>query len=332
MELDLALDAAGPWSPEDPSSLIETQTWQITLVDWIQTICADPSLPCPALVCQADEVSLGLRFTDDATIADLNSAWRQKTGPTDVLSFAALDDAGDWMEGPSIELGDIIVSLETARRQALEQGHSLDRELRWLVSHGLLHLLGWDHPDDASLAAMLAERPGPVFVKPTCLGSSVGISKARTRQELNEGLDLAAELDQRIVVEKGVKARELECAVIGVKTLEASVVGEIRFDADWYDYTTKYSDGLSHTLIPAPIASHHSDQVRQMALAACRALCVSGMARVDFFYDDHQDRLWINEINTLPGFTSLSMYPMLWDASGLPLETLVARLVENARE
>ena len=87
---------------------------------------------------------LGLRFTDDGTIADLNSAWRQKTGPTDVLSFAALDDAGNWMEGPSIELGDIVVSLETARRQAQEQGHSLQRELRWLVSHGLLHLLGWD--------------------------------------------------------------------------------------------------------------------------------------------------------------------------------------------
>ena len=103
----------------------------------------------------AEELSLGLRFTDDAAIADLNSAWRQKTGPTDVLSFAALDDAGDWMEGPSIELGDIVVSLETARRQAQEQGHSLQRELRWLVSHGLLHLLGWDHPDDESLAAML---------------------------------------------------------------------------------------------------------------------------------------------------------------------------------
>jgi D-alanine-D-alanine ligase len=189
-------------------------------------------------------------------------------------------------------------------------------------------------PEERSklLERIEAELGYPCFVKPANLGSSVGISKARTRQELNEGLDLAAELDQRIVVEKGVKVRELECAVIGVKTLEASVVGEIRFDADWYDYTTKYSDGLSHTLIPAPIASHHSDQVRQMALAACRALCVSGMARVDFFYDDHQDRLWINEINTLPGFTSLSMYPMLWNASGLPLETLVARLVENARE
>ena len=157
MELDLALDAAAaPWSPDDPAQLSDETAWHRDLMGWIQTIRSTPSLTCPDAVRRADEVSLGLRFTDDASIAELNSAWRQKTGPTDVLSFAALDDAGDWMEGPSIELGDIVVSLETARRQAEEQGHSLQRELRWLVSHGLLHLLGWDHPDDESLAAMLA--------------------------------------------------------------------------------------------------------------------------------------------------------------------------------
>ncbi|MEC8442516.1 MAG: rRNA maturation RNase YbeY [Cyanobacteriota bacterium] len=156
MELDLALDAAAaPWSPDDPQQLSDETAWHRDLMGWIQTIRSTPSLTCPDAVRRADEVSLGLRFTDDASIAELNSAWRQKTGPTDVLSFAALDDAGDWMEGPSPELGDIIISLETARRQAQEQGHSLQRELRWLVSHGLLHLLGWDHPDDPSLEAML---------------------------------------------------------------------------------------------------------------------------------------------------------------------------------
>ena len=143
MELDLALDREGvTLQPSDSTDLLDESAWLQQLEHWLNDICGDSSL--------------GLRFTDDATIADLNSAWRQKTGPTDVLSFAALDDAGDWMEGPSIELGDIVVSLETARRQAQEQGHNLQRELRWLVSHGLLHLLGWDHPDDDSLAAMLA--------------------------------------------------------------------------------------------------------------------------------------------------------------------------------
>ena len=157
MELDLALDREGAeLQPSDNSDLLDETVWLQQLERWLSNLCGDSSLDCPTLVRSADELSLGLRFTDDANIADLNSAWRQKTGPTDVLSFAALDDAGDWMEGPSIELGDIVVSLETARRQAQEQGHSLQRELHWLVSDGLLHLLGWDHPDDASLAAMLA--------------------------------------------------------------------------------------------------------------------------------------------------------------------------------
>ena len=172
----------------------------------------------------------------------------------------------------------------------------------------------------------------PCFVKPANLGSSVGISKALDREQLLAGLEAAARLDPRLVVEQGVEARELECAVLGKRTLKASLVGEIRFDADWYDYTTKYSDGLSTTLIPAPIPDTLQDQIQAMALDACRALCVSGMARVDFFYDDGRQRLWINEINTLPGFTSLSMYPMLWEASGITIEDLVAQLVESARE
>ncbi|MCB4394043.1 rRNA maturation RNase YbeY [Synechococcus sp. HB1133] len=157
MELDLALDRnEAPLEPCDGSDLLDETAWIEQVEHWLSTLCGDSRLDCPTLVRTAEELSLGLRFTDDASIAALNSTWRQKTGPTDVLSFAALDDAGDWMDGPSVELGDIVVSLETARRQAQEQGHSLKRELRWLVSHGLLHLLGWDHPDDDSLAAMLA--------------------------------------------------------------------------------------------------------------------------------------------------------------------------------
>jgi len=185
---------------------------------------------------------------------------------------------------------------------------------------------------DAVVARIEQELGYPCFVKPANLGSSVGITKARDRSQLLSGLNEAASLDPRIVVEQGVNARELECAVLGKRQLKASVVGEIRFDADWYDYTTKYSDGLSTTLIPAPIPESLQDQVRTMALASCRALCVEGMARVDFFYDDRTGDLWINEINTLPGFTSLSMYPMLWNASGIGLEQLVAQLVESARE
>ena len=174
----------------------------------------------------------------------------------------------------------------------------------------------------------------PCFIKPANLGSSVGISKATARAELLSGLLLAAGLDRRIVVEQGVRARELECAVRGggTRVLEASVLGEICFDADWYDYATKYSDGKSQPLIPAEVPAALSERARAMAIAACQAVAASGLARVDFFYDPASGDLWLNEINTLPGFTSLSMYPMLWAASGVDLETLLHQLVQGAGE
>jgi D-alanine-D-alanine ligase len=172
----------------------------------------------------------------------------------------------------------------------------------------------------------------PCFVKPANMGSSVGISKAIDRGSLLAGLREAAALDPRLVVEQGVSARELECAVLGSRRLEASVLGEICFDADWYDYTTKYSEGLSHTVIPARVPEAVAERARALAITACRAVAASGLARVDFFYDEAAAELWINEINTLPGFTSQSMYPMLWEASGVPLETLVHRLLLGARE
>ncbi|AII44037.1 hypothetical protein KR100_11815 [Synechococcus sp. KORDI-100] len=170
----------------------------------------------------------------------------------------------------------------------------------------------------------------PCFVKPANLGSSVGISKVRNRQELEIGLQQAAELDPRLVVEQGVSARELECAVLGRDQLKASVVGEILFDADWYDYDTKYTSGRSTTLIPAPLPDDVSQRVREQALLACEAVGVHGMARVDFFFSAETNELWINEINTLPGFTDQSMYPMLWENSGLTLEQLVHELVQTA--
>ena len=131
--------------------------WTETLAAWIEHIRTDPTLACPDAVRQTPEVSLGLQFTDDATITHLNGTWRQRRQPTDVLSFAALECAPDpWPSQETLELGDIVISVETAQRQAFEHDHSLQRELHWLVSHGLLHLLGWDHPDEAALMQMLA--------------------------------------------------------------------------------------------------------------------------------------------------------------------------------
>lgn len=191
-----------------------------------------------------------------------------------------------------------------------------------------------NHPERQNklIARIEAELGYPCFVKPANMGSSVGISKARHRDQLLAGLQEAARHDSRLVVERGVSARELECAVRGRQQLKASVVGEISFDADWYDYDTKYTDGCSQTLIPAPLPAQVSAQVQEIALQACTAVHAYGLARVDVFYDENSGDIWLNEINTLPGFTSQSMYPMLWDASGVALPDLVAQLVHTARE
>ena len=171
----------------------------------------------------------------------------------------------------------------------------------------------------------------PCFIKPANLGSSVGITKATNRSELQAGLELAASHDNRLLVEQGLQVRELECAVLGGQQLKASVLGEVSFDADWYDYETKYSSGLSSTQIPADLPETISSRAQQLAVEAVQAVGASGLSRVDFFYEEASGSLLINEINTLPGFTSQSMYPMLWKASGVPLEELVHQLLELAQ-
>lgn len=172
----------------------------------------------------------------------------------------------------------------------------------------------------------------PCFIKPANLGSSVGITKAKNKSELIKGLIFASEFDPRVVIEKAVLARELECGVVGNKNMEVTEVGEVTFDSDWYDYKTKYGDGNSNVVIPALINSQTKNEIQAMAIRACEAICANGLARVDFFYNEEINQIWINEINTMPGFTSQSMFPMLWEASGLKTEKLVAKLIEIAKE
>jgi D-alanine-D-alanine ligase len=172
----------------------------------------------------------------------------------------------------------------------------------------------------------------PCFVKPANLGSSVGIAKVRNRQELETALDNAASYDRRIIVEEGVTAREVECAVLGNDNPKASVVGEITFDSDFYDYETKYTEGLAQLNIPARLPDEVTTRIQEMAIKAFQAVDASGLARVDFFYIEATGEIFLNEINTLPGFTSTSMYPRLWDATGVSFPELVHRLVTLARE
>jgi D-alanine-D-alanine ligase len=172
----------------------------------------------------------------------------------------------------------------------------------------------------------------PCFIKPANLGSSVGISKARSRPQLETALDSAASYDRRIIIEAGVVARELECAVLGNDQPKASVVGEITYKSDFYDYETKYAEGQADLFIPAKISDGIASQIQAMAIEAFLALDCAGLARVDFFYVESTGEVLINEINTMPGFTATSMYPQLWAASGISFTELVDRLIQLALE
>jgi D-alanine-D-alanine ligase len=172
----------------------------------------------------------------------------------------------------------------------------------------------------------------PVFVKPANLGSSVGISKAHNGKELGPAIEEAARFDRKIVVEEGVggkknKAREIECAVLGNDKPEASVSGEIVPVAEFYDYSAKYLDEGSQLIIPAKLSRPEAKKVQQLAIAAFKAVDCSGLARVDFLMDPKSRKIYLNEINTMPGFTSISMYPKLWAASRVPYPELIERLI-----
>jgi D-alanine-D-alanine ligase len=172
----------------------------------------------------------------------------------------------------------------------------------------------------------------PLFVKPANLGSSVGVSKCRSRADLLEGLMEAARYDRRILVQRGVNGREIEVSVLGNDTPQASVPGEILPSREYYSYEAKYIDNASELLIPAPIPATTTEKVKELAIAAYRAIDCHGMARVDFLLDRDCGELYLNELNTIPGFTAISMYPKLWEASGLPYPKLVDRLIELALE
>jgi D-alanine-D-alanine ligase len=187
--------------------------------------------------------------------------------------------------------------------------------------------------DEEAAAARAQHAIGlPAFVKPACLGSSVGISKVRRAEELRPALREAARYDAKILVERAVDGREIEVAVLGNDEPEASLPGEIVPHADFYDYQSKYVDEGTELLVPAPLSEDQTAQVRELARAAFRVLEGQGLARVDFFLERGTDALLLNEVNSLPGFTEVSMYPRLWQASGLPYPALLDRLIELALE
>jgi D-alanine-D-alanine ligase len=186
--------------------------------------------------------------------------------------------------------------------------------------------------DRAADALGGAQLSYPVFVKPANLGSSVGVSKVHDPSELDDAVALAAAYDEWIVIEEGVDAREIEVAVLGNAEPRASVPGEIVSSHEFYDYEDKYIDGTSQLLVPAPLDDGPVARVRALAIDAFRVLRCEGMARVDFFYEENGRGFLVNEVNTIPGFTPISMYPKLWEASGLAYPDLIDELVRLAFE
>lgn len=167
----------------------------------------------------------------------------------------------------------------------------------------------------------------PCFVKPVNMGSSVGISKAKSRDSLREALELAARFDRKVIVEEFIKGREVEIAVLGNDRPDTSVVGEITFENEFYDYEAKYKGGGTRLTIPAQIPDSVVTRMKELAVKAFLALDCSGLSRVDFFWDEEKDQLYINEINTLPGFTPFSMYPMMWKEAGKSYSQLIDELI-----
>jgi len=190
----------------------------------------------------------------------------------------------------------------------------------------------WERNPEHVLAAIPKKLRYPLFVKPANLGSSVGISKVHSAKELEPALDLAAEYDRKIIIEKGVDAREIECSVLGNDSPQASVPGEVVPVNQFYDYEAKYVKEGSQLIIPANLRPRQTRRVQQLAIQAFQAVDGAGMARVDFLLDRRTAAIFVSEINTIPGFTPISMYPKLWEASGLPYAKLIDRLVELALE
>ena len=174
--------------------------------------------------------------------------------------------------------------------------------------------------------------PYPVFVKPANLGSSVGISKVPSPQCLETALNLAGQFDTKILVERGIKGREFECAVMGNDEPMAAIPCEILPSREFYDYEDKYILGEAETLLPAPVSPEQTAEIRRLAVEAYSAAGCEGMSRVDFLMEEETGRFLVNEINTIPGFTSISMYPKMWEAAGIPFSALLDRLVEYALE
>jgi D-alanine-D-alanine ligase len=190
----------------------------------------------------------------------------------------------------------------------------------------------WEQEREVILRQIKKKFRFPIFIKPATLGSSVGMTRAKTSQDLAAGMDLAAEFALKIIVERCVTAREIEVSVLGNDDVRASIPGEIVPHREFYDYTAKYLEQGTRLVIPAPLTKKQVITFQDYAVRAFRAIEGTGMSRCDFFFERRTNKIFVNELNTIPGFTAISMYPKLWEASGLPYPKLLDKLIDLALE
>jgi D-alanine-D-alanine ligase len=223
--------------------------------------------------------------------------------------------------GANVLASALSMDKDVMKRVCREQGLPV---VDWLVL---------ERDGDGDVAVKVAEKlPFPIFVKPANLGSSVGISKAHNLDELRSSLKTAAEFDRKIIVERGIEGREFECAVLGNDHPAAAVPCEILPSREFYDYEDKYELNLARTELPPNLPPAEIAEMRRLAVECFKAVGCEGMGRVDFLREEATGKLYINEINTIPGFTSISMYPQMWEYTGIPYTQLIDRLIELALE
>ncbi|RME70890.1 MAG: D-alanine--D-alanine ligase [Chloroflexi bacterium] len=279
----------------------------------------------------------GRRAAVAETVSSL-VAWSRETGRLDVV-FPVLH--GPFGEDGTVQgflellglpyvgagVAASAVGMDKALAKDIFRAHGLP-----IVSHLVFLRREWQTEPEAVVATVEDTMPYPVFVKPANMGSSVGIHKARNRDELVRGLTDAARYDRKLIVEQGLEAREIEVSVLGNDEPIASVPGEIVPSREFYSYAAKYLDNSSDLLIPAPLDREYVNLFQQLAMMAFRALDCAGMARVDFLLEKSTGEVFVNEVNTIPGFTPISMYPKLWEASGISYTELIDRLIKLALE
>lgn len=219
------------------------------------------------------------------------------------------------------------VGMDKALMKDVFRAHGLP-----VLDYVVLKRRDWEAAPAAAVAAVESELSYPVFTKPANMGSSVGVRKCNDRDQLRAGLAEAARYDRKMLAEQGVPAREIEVSVLGNEEPMASVAGEIIPSREFYSYAAKYLDDASDLLIPAPLSDGQMAEVRRLAVDAYQAIDCAGMARVDFLLDQETGDLYLNELNTIPGFTPISMYPKLWEASGISYTELIDRLIQLALE